>query len=209
MSRRCRRSSRGRQGRPSVVIPGRNEVANPESRVCGQRHLALAEPCGFGHPKPHAHPPARLRRPRTCPRLEDRGLAAGDKTLVRARQCGDRARGRMRRARCRRPCGRDRVLQGEQGRARGGRPGDAARRRDRRRSHQGRHQGVRAGQAGRAARRLQGIHQGPLQRVQHSDRRLSAASTMRPTHLPTCARRARRSWSRPTALPPARAWWWR
>ena len=35
-----------------------------------------------------------------------------------------------------------------------------------------RHQGLRAGQTGRAARGLQGIHQGALHRIRHSDRRL-------------------------------------
>ncbi len=35
-----------------------------------------------------------------------------------------------------------------------------------------RHQGVRSGQAGGAARRVQGFHQGALHRIRHSDRRV-------------------------------------
>ena len=38
----------------------------------------------------HEHPPARFRRPRTRSGLEDRGLPAGDETLVRAGQCRHR-----------------------------------------------------------------------------------------------------------------------
>ena len=98
--------------------------------------------------------------------------------------------------------------QAQRGRSRRGRPGGAACRRHRRRSRGGRHQGVWAEQGGGAARGLQRLHQGPLQRVQYSDRRLSAASTTPPTRWPMSARRARRSWSRPTGLPPARASSW-
>ena len=57
------------------------------------------------------HSPARFRRPRTRAGVEDRRFPAADEALVRAGQCRHRARGRMRRARCRRPCRGDRVLQ--------------------------------------------------------------------------------------------------
>ncbi len=50
----------------------------------------------------------RLRRARTCAGLEDGGKPAQRPADLRAGQCRHRARGRMRRARPRRPCGRDR-----------------------------------------------------------------------------------------------------
>ena len=61
-------------------------------------------------------------------------------------------------------------------------------------------------QGGRAARRLQGLHQGPLPAIRHPDRRLSSASP-RPAPAKAYVARAaaRRSSSRPTGSPPARA----
>ena len=99
----------------------------------------------------HENTFAGFRRPRTRSRVEDRGLSAGDETLVRARQCRHRARSRMRGARYRRPRRGDRFLPAPEGRSGRGRPGDAARRRHCRRSFARRHQGVRAEQAGGAA----------------------------------------------------------
>ncbi len=90
---------------------------------------------------------------------------------------------------------------------RGGRPGNAAGGRNRRRSRRRRHQGVRAEQAGGAAGGLQGIHQGALHANLAFRPAPMAASPMPPKHWPMSARRARRSWSRPTGLRPARAWW--
>ena len=155
----------------------------------------------------HAHSPARFRRPRTRIGVENRSVSVGDKTLVRAGQCRDRARGRLRGARCRRPCGGDRFLQSQRGRTGGGRPRNAARRRHRRRSRGRRHQGVRAEQTGGTARGLEGIL--PRRCAANSGFPLvpMAASTMPAMRWPTSAPMARRSWSRLTALPPARAWW--
>ena len=172
MSRCCRKSSRLR-------------AANSARNSSAQRLILPSGPLAargrFVRPKPHLipasgscheHSPARFRRPRTRSRMEDRRLPAADQTVVRAGQCRHRAGSRMRGARYRRPCRGDRVLQAQRGRSRRGRPGDAAGRRHRRRSRERRHQGVRAGQAGGAARGLQGIYQGALHRIQHSDRRL-------------------------------------
>ena len=120
----------------------------------------------------HAHSSARFRRPRTRSGVEDRSFAAGDKTLVRAGQCRHRAGGRMRGARYRRPCRGDRFLQNQRGGFRRGRPGNAARGRHRRRSWRGRLQGIRTDQGRGPAGKLEEIHQGAVQRVRHSDRRL-------------------------------------
>ena len=86
-----------------------------------------------------------------------------------------------------------------------GRPGDAARGRDRRRSRERRHQGVWAEQGRRRSSKA----------PRDSPRRSAPNSTFRPAPMaasrrltmrwPMSARRARRSWSRPTAWPPARA----
>ena len=62
----------------------------------------------------------------------------------------------------------------------------------------------RAEQGGGAARRLEGLRQGLLPRVRHSDRRLSSLLATRRRRSPTSAPRARRSSSRPTASPPAK-----
>ncbi len=59
-----------------------------------------------------------------------------------------------------------------------------------RRSRRGRHQALRADEGGGAARRLQGLHQGSLRRVRHSDRRLSAASRTRRRPRPISRRQA-------------------
>ena len=91
---------------------------------------------------------------------------------LRAGQCRHRAGMRAGGARPRRPRRRDRVLQGAEDRLRRGRPGSAALRRHRRRSRRRRHQGLRPEQGSCAARRLQGLHQGPVQGEQHPDRRL-------------------------------------
>ena len=68
------------------------------------------------------------------------------------------------------------------------------------------HQSVRAVARGGAARRLEGLHQGSLRRIRHSHRRLSPLRrcALRPRIM--WRRRARRSWSRPTGWPPAKAW---
>ena len=60
---------------------------------------------------------------------------------------------------------------------------------------------------GRAARRLQRLHQGSLRRIRHPDGRLSPLRRRRPRPRPMWPRRACPSSSRPTASPPARAWW--
>ena len=157
----------------------------------------------------HAHSPARFRRPRTRFGVEDRGLPAGDETLVRAGQCRHRAGSRMRGARYRRPSRGDRFLQAQRGGFRRGRPGCADRGGHRRRSRRGRLQGVRADQGGGAARKLEELHQGAVPRESYSDRGLRALHRRARRRRPISASRARRSSSRPTGSPPARAWWWR
>ncbi len=95
--------------------------------------------------------------------------------------------------------------QAQRGRSGRGRPGDAAGGRHRRRSREA----PASRRSGRASRRrnsrAQGVHQGALHRVQHSDRGLRPLHDGATTRWPMCARRARRSWSRPMAWPPARA----
>ena len=110
----------------------------------------------------------------------------------------------MRGARYRGSCRGGRVLQNQQDRSGRGRPGGAARRRHRRRSRGRGHQGVRAEQGRRAARRLEGLHQGsvPRQRIPTAAyERFRDAEAAKATS----ARRARRSSSRPMGLRPARA----
>ncbi len=145
-------------------------LASPlrQQRVSCDRH-------GFEYPHraaSHAYPSARFRRSRTRPGVENRSFSAGDKTLVRAGQCRHRAGGRMRGARYRRPRRGDRILPDQRRGSCRGRPGNAAGGRHRRRSRQRRHQGVRAEQASLAAGGIQGIYQGALHRIRHSDRRL-------------------------------------
>ena len=154
----------------------------------------------------HEHPPARFRRPRTRSRMEDRRVPAADQTVVRAGQCRHRAGSRMRGDRYRRSSGGDRFLQDAtpsisswSARRRRSRPASStiSRRPASRRS-------------GRASRRRSS-----------RDRRVSPRRSAREFNIPTgaygrftdaltmrwpmSARRARRSWSRRTAWPPARA----
>ena len=69
----------------------------------------------------------------------------------------------------------------------------------------GRHQGLRAEPGGGAARGLEGLHQGPLRRVRHPDRRLPPLHGCRGREGLSSPSAARRSSSRPTGLPRARA----
>ena len=184
MSRPCRKSSPPRRGSHS---PFRAHDPTPESEACSIERarpapmLITLAGCGVRATDsvsstsiglPHAYSSARFRRPRTRTGVEDRSLAAGHETLVRAGQCRHRAGSRMRGARCVGPCRGDRVLQAPRGRSRRGRSGNAAGGWNRRRSDRSRHQGVRAEQASLAAGGLQGIYQGALYGIWHSDRRL-------------------------------------
>ena len=78
----------------------------------------------------------------------------------------------MRRYRHRRSSGHHPILYRLQDRPGRGRPRGAAGCRPRRRVGSGENQGIRTLQGCRSARRLQRLHQGPLPRVQHSDRGL-------------------------------------
>ena len=177
---------RHRRGRSACAAAGDDRRANHH-----RRHGETgAESC---YTSRHEHPPPRLGRARACARLEDRRLPADHEALVRAGQCRHRAGGRVRGARHRRPCGGGRVLQGEQGRFRRGRPGGAAGRRHRGRSRSRGLQDLRAREGRRAARRLQGLHQGSVPPVQHPDRRLSSASPPPSPPRLTRASRPRRS----------------
>ena len=62
-----------------------------------------------------------------------------------------------------------------------------------------------AGPRGGAARGVQGLHQGDLRRLRRADRRQPDLHRPARPPAPTSRPRARRSWSRPTASPPARA----
>ena len=95
---------------------------------------------------------------------------------------------------------RERGDRPRRGRARG-----AAGRRPGRRSARRRHPRLRPVASRGAARRLEGLHQGSLRPLRHSDRRLWALHRRARRPAPMSARRARRSSSRPTASPPARA----
>ena len=181
------------------MYPGRESCAETLWFSCIPRAGSLTDR--------HEHPPARVRRPRTRAGVEDRGFPAGDKTVVRARQCRDRAGSRMRRARHCRSCRGDRFLPGQRGRFCRGRSGNADRRRDRRRSHRGRLQGVRSDQGGRPAGELQEVHQGAVPAPTTFRPRPISISAMPMRRKPISARRARRSSSRPTVLRPARASW--
>ena len=64
---------------------------------------------------------------------------------------------------------------------------------------------VRPVAGGGAARGLEGLHQGSLRRGRHPDRRLRPLRPMRRPRGPMSASAARRSSSRPTGSPPARA----
>ena len=111
------------------------------------------------------------------------------------------------RARYRRPCGGDRLLQGEQDRLRRGR---ARRRRCARASStiwrppasrpSARPRPRRGWKAPRASPRISAA-------TTTSRPRPMSASPRRRPRRPMCASRARRSWSRPTGSRPARAWW--
>ena len=59
---------------------------------------------------------------------------------------------------------------------------------------------------GRAARELEGFRQGVHGAPRHPDRRVAHVHRCRGRRTRTSTRAARRSWSRPTASPPARAW---
>ena len=132
---------------------------------------------------------------------------AADQALLRAGECRHRRDRRVRRARCRRPRGRDRAfaertgidfvvigpeapLVGGARRRACGAPGI---------KHFGPSQG------GGAARRLEGLHQGSLPGVRHSDRAPTDASRMRRRPRPISRGRGCRSSSRRTGSRPARA----
>ena len=128
---------------------------------------------------------------------------------LRAGQCRHRARGRMRRARYRRPCGGDRVLPRQHasisswsGRRRRSAPASSTTWKPPASRRSGRAAPRRGSKAPRASPRI------CAGRTAFRPPPMSAsAPPIRPR--PMCARTARRSWSRPTALPPARAWSWR
>ena len=151
------------------------------------------------------HPPDRRRRARARARLGDRRKPARRAALLRARQSRHRRRWRERRARHRRPCrgGRNSAVPAD--RAGGGRAGGAAGRRHRRRPDGRRHQGLRADQGGGAARRLKGFTKDLCAAAgipTAAYRRFTDAAAA----LGLCRReRARRSSSRPTGWPRARA----
>ncbi len=77
-----------------------------------------------------------------------------------------------RRPRCRRPCSGHRLLPPARDRPRRRRAGGAAGRRHCRRPCRGRDRRIRSDPCRGATGRLQGLHQGPLRRGRHSDRRL-------------------------------------
>ena len=109
MSRPCRRSSRRRRRQAPRI--GTSPTSGCERLPCEAGRTSCSDVRHTCNGLAHAHSSDRFRRPRTCAGMEDRGVAAGDEALVRAGQCRHRARGRMRRARHRRPRGGDRVLQ--------------------------------------------------------------------------------------------------
>ena len=116
----------------------------------------------------------RVGRTGACARLGALGVAASLQALRGAGQCRNL---RCRRVRGARPSGSRRrhfLLQGGANRPRRRRAGGAARRRAGRRARCRRHSRFRANESGRADRRVEGLHQGPLPRGRDSDRRLSA-----------------------------------
>ena len=153
----------------------------------------------------HANPGGGRRRPRTCAVLGDFGLSPVHKAVLCPRQCRHRRGRRMPRCRRRGHSGPGGAGAEAQDRLRGDRARRAAGRRHGRRLHGRGLQGVRPVEEGRPARRLQELHQGAVQAPQHPDRRPTSASPTSPRPRPTSRRRARRSSSRPTGSPPARA----
>ena len=142
--------------RPAPVVLNRRAIAGNPPFGCIPMNILLLGSGGREH--------ALAWKIAASPLLTKLWCAPGNAGIAREAECvaldiADHAGG-------------DRLLQGQRGRSGRGRAGDAARGRDRRRSRCGRHQGIRPEQAGGAARGLQGIYQGALQRVQHSDRRL-------------------------------------
>ena len=100
---------------------------------------------------------------------------------------------------------RHRVLRRPGDRAGRRRSGDAARRRPGRRSRRRRHRRLRAEPRGGAPRGLERLRQGPLPPRPASRPPPIAASPIATPRMPISGIAARRSWSRPTGLPPARA----